>query len=228
MAGTFYGVGVGPGDPELMTLKAARLIRENEVIALPGEDPKAACAYQIAALAVPEIKDKELLGIKMPMERDRTVTDKAHRQGALTIETYLKEGENVVYLTLGDVSVYSSFCYLSQLVEADGYPCEMVSGVPSFCAAAAKLDTALGMGQEPIHVYPAAEPLSEESKLKGTVVFMKAGRQLNEVKAQIKDSGRMAMMVENCGQKNESVYRQVDEFPEHTGYYTLVIAKESE
>ena len=58
--GIAYGVGVGPGDPELMTLKACRLIRENDVIAVPGRSPKAAVAYKIAAAAVPETADKEL------------------------------------------------------------------------------------------------------------------------------------------------------------------------
>ena len=65
MKGTLYGVGVGPGDPELMTLKAARMIRENEIIAVPGADVKDTVAYKIAVQAVPELADKELLPIYM-------------------------------------------------------------------------------------------------------------------------------------------------------------------
>lgn len=60
MAGRLYGLGIGPGDPELLTLKAVRLIRENQVIALPGEEPKETVAYQIAVQAVPELADKEI------------------------------------------------------------------------------------------------------------------------------------------------------------------------
>ena len=71
MRGIAYGVGVGPGDPELMTYKAAKLIRENDVIAVPGRDPKEAVAYKIAAGVVPEIADKELVPIFMPMVKDR-------------------------------------------------------------------------------------------------------------------------------------------------------------
>ena len=67
MKGTLYGVGVGPGDPELMTLKAVRMIRENEIIAVPGADVKETVAYKIAVQAVPELEEKELLPIYMPM-----------------------------------------------------------------------------------------------------------------------------------------------------------------
>ena len=69
MSGILYGVGVGPGDPELMTLKAVRLIRENQVIALPGSDAKNTVAYKIAVQAVPELEDKTLLSVSMPMVR---------------------------------------------------------------------------------------------------------------------------------------------------------------
>ena len=72
MKGKAYGVGVGPGDPELMTFKAARLIRENEVIAVPGKVPKDAVAYKIAVQVVPELEKKELVPVYMPMIKDRT------------------------------------------------------------------------------------------------------------------------------------------------------------
>ena len=71
MRGILYGVGVGPGDPELMTLKAVRMIRENEVIAVPGADVRETVAYKIAVQAVPELADKELLPIYMPMTHDK-------------------------------------------------------------------------------------------------------------------------------------------------------------
>lgn len=70
MDGILYGAGVGPGDPELMTLKAVRLIRENEVIALPGEKAEETVAYQIAVQAVPELAQKTLLSVNMPMTHD--------------------------------------------------------------------------------------------------------------------------------------------------------------
>ena len=80
MRGILYGVGVGPGDPELMTLKAVRMIRENEVIAVPGADVKETVAYKIAVQAVPELADKELLPIYMP---DRSLKSIMRREPKL-------------------------------------------------------------------------------------------------------------------------------------------------
>ena len=136
MRGIAYGVGVGPGDPELMTQKAIHLIRENDVIAVPGQDAKASVAYGIAAAMVPELAQKELVPVPMPMTRDKERLRKAHVEGARLIESYLNRGKNVVYLTLGDPSIYGSFSYLQRLLLADGYPVETVPGVPSFSAAA--------------------------------------------------------------------------------------------
>ena len=75
MTGTLYGLGIGPGDPELLTLKAVLLIRENEVIAFPGEMPQETVAYKIAVQAVPELAEKELTALPMPMTKDPKVLE---------------------------------------------------------------------------------------------------------------------------------------------------------
>ena len=84
MNGVLYGVGVGPGDPELMTLKAVRLIQENEVIALPGAVPQETIAYQIAVQAVPELAEKKLVSVYMPMTHDQ---EELKANGAVPQET---------------------------------------------------------------------------------------------------------------------------------------------
>ncbi len=226
MAGILYGVGVGPGDPELMTLKAVRLIRENDIIALPGNDPAGTTAYKIAAAAVPEIKDKELLAVYMPMVHDQDEQRKYHREGADLIESYLDQGKDVVFLTLGDVAIYSTFSYIQQLVETDGYECCMVSGVPSFCAAAARLGISIAGRDEQVHIIPAVYHLNEDLRQRGTVILMKSGSRMPLVREQIKMNGRDAMMVENCGMEDEAVYHHVEEIPDTAGYYSLIISKE--
>lgn len=226
MKGIAYGVGVGPGDPELMTLKACRLIRENDVIALPGEEPKETVAYQIAVQAVPELAEKELIPVFMPMVMDKKVQEENHRKGAALIEKYLDQGKNVVYLTLGDSTVYCTFTYLQAIMEADGYQTELVSGITSFCAAAARLNIPIVEWNEPMHVMPAVHKLDDKLDLPGTYVLMKSASHMAEVKEILRASGKDVRMVQDCGMPSEKVYNSVDEIPDEAGYFALIIAKD--
>ena len=117
--GILYGVGAGPGDPELMTLKAVRLIKENDIIAVPGAEVRETVAYKIAVQAVPELADKELLPIYMPMTHDKAELELNHEKGAKALEAALDTGKNVVFLTLGDPTIYSTFSYVQKRVEED-------------------------------------------------------------------------------------------------------------
>ena len=101
--GTLYGVGVGPGDPELLTAKAIRVIRESDVIAVPQSGAGEQTALQIAAQY---IGDKPLLHCDMPMTRDKAKRDACHDRAADDICALLDEGKNVAFLTLGDPTVY--------------------------------------------------------------------------------------------------------------------------
>lgn len=104
---------------------------------------------------VPELADKELVPIYMPMVKDRELIDQEHQKGAKILETYLDQGKNVVYITLGDPTIYCTFSYLQHILEADGYQVELVSGISSFCAAAARLNLLLVEWDEQLHVVPA-------------------------------------------------------------------------
>ena len=226
MTGILYGAGVGPGDPELMTLKAVRLIRENEVIALPGPDARETVAYQIAVQAVPELAEKNLLSVDMPMTHDKDEMNRNHQKAADIIEAYLKEGKNVVFLTLGDPTLYSTYLYVQKRILARGYEAELVSGITSFCAAAARTCTSLAEWDEQLHILPAVHKLNSDLSLPGNYVLMKSGRKMQQVKEILKSSGRDVVMVENCGMANEHIYRSTDEIPDDAGYYSLIIAKE--
>lgn len=226
MRGRVYGVGVGPGDPELMTLKAVRLIRENEVIAFPGKTAGESAAFKIALAAVPEIVDKILVPVNMPMIRDRKKLAEEHRRGAGLLEEYLDQGKNLVYLTLGDPTIYCSFSYLQHILEKDGYEVRLVSGITSFCAAAARLNTSLTEWNEQLHVMPASHKTDEPLNQHGTYVLMKSASHMKETKELLIASGRQVGCVENCGMKNEKVYHSAREIPDDAGYFSLIIAKE--
>ena len=224
--GIAYGVGVGPGDPELMTFKAVKLIKENDIIALPGKEPKETAAYRIAVAVAPELAEKELVPVYMPMIKDRELIDQEHRKAAKLIEGYLDQGKNVVYLTLGDSTIYCTFSYIQHYLEADGYETALVPGITSFCAAAARLNVPLTEWDESLHVVPAVHRLGEELDREGNYVLMKSASQMAKVKETLRQSGRKIMMVENCGMENEKVYRDVEEIPDDAGYLSLIIAKE--
>lgn len=226
MNGILYGVGVGPGDPELMTLKAVRLIEENEVIAVPGEDVRATVAYKIAVQAAPVLEHKQLLPIYMPMTHDRDEMKRWHEKGAFEIEQILLKGKNVIFLTLGDPTIYSTFSYLQKIVESHGYQTALVSGITSFCAAAARVNIPLVEWNEQLHVIPAVHQLETKLEQPGNYILMKSGRKMNQVKSILEESGRDVAMVENCGMENEHIYRNLGEIPDDSGYYSLIIAKE--
>lgn len=226
MKGTLYGVGVGPGDPELITLKAIRTIRNAKVIACPGKDALQSAAYKIASRAVPELKEKELLAVPMPMTKDPEELAKAHRNGAARIEAVLDSGRDLAFLTLGDPSIYSTFTYLRRIVQEDGYPTCTVSGVPSFCAAAAALQIPLAEWDEELHIIPAAQEKELPLSYPGSYVLMKSGTQTGRIKALLKDSGKTAYLAENCGMPEETLCKGLSEFPDTAGYFSLVIVKD--
>lgn len=227
MSGILYGIGVGPGDPELLTLKAVRLMRECDVIMAPGEQVKESVAYQIAVQAVPEIADKELVGVAMPMTRDKDLLREFHERAVETVADILGQGKKIAFLNLGDVTVYASFLYVHRRVLERGMQSELVNGVPSFCAVAARLGTGLVEGSEELHVLSQPGQIEEGLQLPGTKVIMKMGKNMEQVKAWLKASGAAVMMVERCGMPGERVFRTVDELDESAGYYSLVIVKET-
>jgi precorrin-2/cobalt-factor-2 C20-methyltransferase len=158
--------------------------------------------------------------------KDRELLEKSHRLAADTIEKHLDEGKNVVYLTLGDSTIYCTFSYIQHILEADGYEVELISGITSFCAAAARLNIPLTEWNEPLHVIPASHSTDGKLDLTGTYVLMKSASRMKETKEILIRSGREVGCVENCGMKNEKVYYSAQEIPDDAGYFSLIIAKE--
>lgn len=219
--GRLYGVGVGPGDPELLTVKAVRLLKACDVIAIPQKDSEKCVALKIAAGAAPEALAKPILALDMPMIRDRKLRERAYAEAAERIQALLAEGKTVVFLTLGDPSIYSTYGYLHSLVHEAGYEATFVPGVTSFCAAAAALGEPLCEDGEGLHILPGNASVSAGL---GTRVFMKGG--VPEVRRMLKDHDGPVLGASNVGMDHERLYGSLAQIPEDAGYFTLIIAKE--
>ncbi len=224
--GILYGIGVGPGDPELLTLKALRLIKESDIVVVPGENPKDSVAYQIVQQVYEELAEKRLVAVSMPMTKDVKILDENHKRGTKIMAGYLDQGLKVVYLTLGDPSVYSTYLYVHHYLKNAGYHVEMVSGITSFCAVAARLSIGLVEKAEALHIIPASYQIEEALKLSGTKVFMKTGKKMKDVKQVLLKASVQAVMIENCGMENEKIYDSIDAIPDQSSYYSLIIVKD--
>lgn len=208
-----YFVGVGPGDPELMTLKAARILRDADAIALADRG----AAMQIAG---EWIEGKPVLRLNMPMKGDRASWEDAHRAAAAQLLEWLERYGTIAYPVLGDPGVYASSSYLLRLL-APECECRVVPGIPAMCAAAAELGVPLCEQRERLTVmddYCDDAPLPE-----GNVVVMKSGRQIDGLRRAT--DGREAYAVRNLGMADGWAGR-LSEMPESAySYFTTVLVR---
>ena len=226
MKGTLYGIGVGPGDPRLMTYLAVDTIKRCPVIAVPADGKGKAVAYKIASGIVEDLDAKECLNLSTPMTKDKAILDAAYQTAADTIIEQLEQGKDVACLTLGDPTIYSTYIYIHRLVKAKGHETEIVNGIPSFCAVSAKLGDSLVDRSEQLHVIPSTYDIEDGLKLPGTKVLMKAASKMPIVKETLKRNDLKGAMIENCGMPEEHIYHGVDEIPDQASYYSIIVVKE--
>jgi precorrin-2/cobalt-factor-2 C20-methyltransferase len=231
MKGILYGVSVGPGDPELMTIKAINTIKNSDIIVVPKSDKSERVALNIAIKMVPEIINKELIELYMPMSRDKELLKRCHEEAAKKIISLLDSEKNVAFLTLGDVSIYSTYNYIGDIVKNKGYKSVMIAGVPSFCAVASTLNISLTEAGKPIHIIPASyDGIDSNLKIRGTKVLMKAGKSMPKIKMCLKKYNiyENAKAVERCGMDEERIYNSLDEINEDASYFSIIIATDKE
>lgn len=229
--GVLFAVGVGPGDPELVTLKALRVLEACPVIAAARSREGVATALDIVRGVMP-LEEKRVVYLSFAMSRDPEVLQTSHAEIAEAIAAELAEGRDVAMPILGDVSIYSTFHHVKPLVEGMGYRTQVIPGVPSFCAVAAELGQNLTPTMEtPLHVLPAGYvDVRGALGLPGTKVFMKAGRSLGDLKAAVQErcaeacsGGPFTGVVRDCGLPTQRVYRSLDEAPDGGGYFTTAV-----
>lgn len=228
MRGMLYGVGVGPGDPELITKKAERIICQAAVLAVPDAGRGEKTALNIVGELA---KGKELLSCEAPMVRDHAALDAAYERNADLVCAALDAGKDVAFITLGDPTVYSTYLYLHKKVTARGYDAQIIPGVPSFCAVAAKLNMALCEKSERLLIVPAShKDVSDCLDLDANLVFMKAGKEIGALKNTLEEHGLLgrASLVANCGMEGELVCPHFADLEEGSGYFSVVLVKKGE
>ena len=224
--GTFYGVSVGPGDPELLTLKAARVLQEADVIASPNIGSGLQTARRIIERF---IEGREVLDCSTPMTRDPEESARAYDAIADKLGALLDEGKDIAFIALGDAGVYSTYFYIQHRMEERGYCCEVIPGVTSFNAAAARLGMPLCEASEQVMIVPVAAGDAEAAlDVPGVKVFMKSGRELPALRDLLRERGLShdAMMVENCGLPAERVIRDFDELDDNPNTMAVVILRQ--
>ena len=224
MTGVLYGVGLGPGAPDLITLRAARLIEDAKVVAYPSLAGGDSFARAIAAdLIAPDAQE---IVMDVPMTVERAPAQAAYDTGAAQIAAALDAGRDVVCLCEGDPFFYGSFMYLYARL-SDKYQVEIVPGVTSITACAARAGMPLAARNERLTVLPGPLPEDElRTRIEGaeSVVIMKVGRHLAKIRAVIDDLGLTdtAMYVERATLPQEVVL-PLAEAPEKAPYFSMIL-----
>ena len=225
MSATLYGLGVGPGDPELLTVKAWRLISGAEVIAYLCANGNESTALEIARPFLPE--KFEAIAISMPMRVEREPAMAAYDEGAARIAATMAQGKDVVFLCEGDPFFYGSFMYLYERLHKS-HKVVVVPGITSINAIAAELGQPLAERDEVLKVLPAtmpAEQLAAELKTAESAAIIKVGRHFAKVKMVLAELGLSGTAVSYATQSKQSV-RLVSEIAEDAlPYFTTILVR---
>ena len=224
--GTFYAVGVGPGDPELLTLQAANILKRCPVIAAPQTRSGQMLALDIARSAL-DLREKEILPLSFTMSREPALREESYQTAARQIEAFLQKGLDVAMVNLGDVSIFATAYYILERIREDGFRTVMAPGVTSFSAVAARLGCSLTQIDAPLHIIPASADLDSALRFPGTKVLMKSGSAIRETVHALERAGLLdrAALVADCGLPTEQVYRDLRKLPENLSYFATIIVQ---
>lgn len=229
--GILYGIGVGPGDPELLTLKAVRVLGEvDRVYAARSSKNTHSVSWDIVR---PHLREgAEVQSLPFPMTRDKDVLREAWEDNARQVLEDLRQGRSVAFLTLGDPLTYSTFGYLQRtLLEMDSaVPVEVVPGITSYNAAAAASGTVLAEAEQTLAVVSGAKggaQLRKAAKFADSFVVLKAYKQFDDLTATMDELGllKKAVLVSNCGQEGERILSEVDTDEPAPKYFSLFLTR---
>lgn len=230
--GTLFGIGVGPGDPELIPLKAVRILeRVDKVFTAASAKNDYSLAVEVARCHIPKHICVEHLAF--PMSKDIAVKQKAWRANASRIAQFLETGKSAAFLTIGDPLTYSTYGYLLRCLQADwpDLTIRTVPGITSYQAAAAAINRPLVEGEESLLILSGVhggERLQSLPHKPDNVVFLKAYRNIAGICRALEeaDMHNGGVAVSNCSREDEKIYSDLqDMHGQQPNYWTLIIAK---
>lgn len=226
MTGTLYGVGVGPGDPDLITLKAARLIAASPVVAYPAPETGDSLARRIAAA---HLHGQTEIAIRMPLVAERFPAEAVFAAAARDLGAHLEAGRDVAVLCLGDPFLYGSFQHLFALL-AQRHRVVVVPGVTSTSAAAALVGLPLARRNDVLAIIPATLPDEElASRLAACecAAIVKLGRHFARVRALLQRQGLIAkaFYAEHVGMADERVLPIESADPAQVPYFSIILVR---
>ncbi|WP_446718015.1 precorrin-2 C(20)-methyltransferase [Crocosphaera sp. Alani8] len=228
--GTLYGVSVGTGDPELITVKGQRLLQQVPVIAFPlGVNGKEGLAQTIITPWITAQQKK--LPLYFPYLQDKKVLQKAWQQAAKMVWSYLSQGIDVAFACEGDVSFYSTFTYLAQTLKKDypQLPIQTVPGVSSPMAAASVLGLPLTLGSQNLAILPALYNVAELDEVLSwadVIVLLKVSSVYTQVWQKLDTLNLLdcAFVVERANQSEEKIYQNLRDHPTiNLSYFSIMI-----
>jgi precorrin-2/cobalt-factor-2 C20-methyltransferase len=231
--GTLYGIGVGPGDPELMTIKAVNILRTVDVVFTASSTKNDfSLAVDIARPYLPEKVDVRTLSF--PMTKDKAVMKKAWQENSQMIVELLRNGLDAAFLTLGDPMTYSTFGYILQEIQLSDPDVAIVTipGITSYQAAAARMNVPLVEAEESLLLTSGAyggQNIRKLSDCAENVVLLKAYKNVKDITRALEESDmlRNSRAIKKCGREGEEIITDLSKLSEsEPDYWTLILAKQ--
>jgi precorrin-2/cobalt-factor-2 C20-methyltransferase len=225
MAGTLYGVGVGPGDPELVTLKALRILQSVPVLAWPAPEEGPSLAREIVAAHLPGTQRE--IPIRMPLLPARFPADDVYDKAAIEIGAALSAGDDVAVICEGDPFFYGSFMYLFGRLAGE-HTIEVVPGVSSLTACAAALGAPLSAKNDVLTVVPGpldADTMKQRLADADAAAIIKVGRHFDKIRGVIDELGLAgnARYIERATMAEQRIVPLADVGDDNAPYFSMIL-----
>lgn len=233
------GIGVGPGDPDLLTVKAVKAIQSADIIMCPAsKEDRPSIALSVVSSLIDKSKNQEIIKLIFPMTKDKDILEQTWKRNAKIMAETVLTGKNVVYLTVGDPYLYSTWIYMHKDLK-ENYPdmnISVIPGIVSIFTFASKVGVSVAEGAEKVAIIPSCYDLSsvkEIAKHAESMIFLKDGRYFDQVIEVLKESGfpddSIFAIGQDLGTENEIIRKmtlgEVNDSSLTTKYFSVLVVK---